>query len=197
MMFEKNYTNQQIAKGIIACDDKIYLYLVECFLKKVITHVCRNSGSREDGEELFDDVVLSIFEKIQDGKFDVNGGAFGGYFMTIVRNKWLDHLRKQHRVIHTEDLDVTSQTISGYDEGELVAEEIYLIQLRAISKHLQHLKKDEQEFMRMYYYAKQSLKTIAEYLGITDGNARVKHLRIKEKLRKMIANDPEFSILLT
>jgi len=101
------------------------------------------------------------------------------------------------KYIPTDSLDdINAPEISDYDEAELVAEEMYYIQVRAVKKHIKRLKEEEQEFIRMYYFAQQSLRAIAEHFGITEPNARVRHLRIKGKLRSLIQNDPEFATSL-
>ena len=47
--------------GLLSGDPDIYKYLDQSFRKNVIRHVCSNSGSIQDGEELYQDVVFEIY----------------------------------------------------------------------------------------------------------------------------------------
>jgi len=64
----KKYSNQEIADGILRQSPKVYRYLDSKFRERVIKYVGHNSGSSEDGEELFLYVVHEIFVNIKHGK---------------------------------------------------------------------------------------------------------------------------------
>jgi len=196
-MVGNNDKNKQIADGILNGDPKIYSYIDKNFREKVILFVCSKSGSKADGKELYYSVVYEIYLNVKEGKYDASKGSFKGYFMAVARNRWFDRLRGQQRK--------GGETISIYDKNTpeiphydhpIGEEDLESIKARAIKKHLSNLAEEDQLIIRMFYFARKSLNEIAEYLGINANNARQKLYRARERLRKLIKNDPEFGISL-
>ncbi len=185
------YSKQEIIKGIISFDKELYKYLDTMYRKKVIGHVLRNSGTREDGEDLYQDVVFEIYLTIKRDRYNADGrGTFEGYFWTITKRRWIDKLRKQK--LDIEPLPNEDDIPYEPEEAEYLKNQRILV----IRKYLEQLLPDEQEYIRMYYIAKQSIQTIADYFGTTYGGAQQKLHEIRKKLRQMIANDPEFGTSL-
>lgn len=189
------YNKKEIIHGIINFDKELYKHLDTMYREKVVWHVIKNSGTREDGEELYNDTIFEIYLNIERGRYSADGtGTFGGYLMTIVRSRWVDRLRK--RKLSFEELEVSNEQIPSDNETEATAEALKNQRIIAIRKHLERLSKDEQEYVRLYYFTQKSLPAIAEYFGTSYEYVRLKLYRIREKLKKMIANDPEFGTSL-
>jgi len=182
------YNKKEIIKGIINFDKEIYKYLDTTYREKVAGHVLKNSGTREDGEELYQDVVFEIYLNIKRGRYSADGdGTFEGYFWTIAKRRWVDKLRKRKWSFDPLDPD-----IPYFKESEHIKNERIL----AIRKYLGQLLPDEQEYIQLYYFTKESIQTIADYFGTTYGGAQQKLHEIRRKLRQMIADDPEFGTSL-
>lgn len=188
--FMSKYNKKEIIDGIINLDKEIYKYLDATYRENVIQHVLSNSGMREDGEEHYQDVIFEIYLNIKRGRYTADGsGTFEGYLMTIMRGRWIDKLRK-HKP-NFEPLPPNPE-IPYSDEPEALKNQRIL----AITKYMKELLPEEQEYIRLYYFAKKSLKAIADYFGTSHDYARLKLHRIRKKLRGMIANDPEFGTSL-
>ncbi len=84
---------------------------------------------------------------------------------------------------------------SGHNQAEIIAGDRAEEQAAAIEKHMQNLAEEDSLLLRLFYFAKKSLKEIAEQLSITANNARQKLHRARERLRRLIMNDPEFKHL--
>ena len=189
------YSKREIIHGIVHFDKELYKHLDTMYREKVVWHVTKNSGTREDGEELYNDAIFEIYLNIERGRYTTDGtGTFEGYLMTIVRGRWIDRLRK--RKLKFEELEASNEQIPSDDEVEATAEALKNQRIIAIRKHLGRLSKDEQEYVRLYYFTQKSLQAIAEYFNTSYEYVRLKLYRIREKLKKMIANDPEFGISL-
>jgi len=193
-MFRKEYTSAQIVAGLMSGDKKIYQYLDAVYRKQVIKHVRANSGSLEDGEELYQDVVMEVIIKVEQDVYDEERSKFHTYFMMISRSRWKDRLRKRKRAIQTTSLDESYEQISDFDEAEQNEQDLYYEQVEVMSGYISRLPEDEQEMIRLFYFAKKSLKTIAQEMGITYEYAKQKLYRIRKKLREMLDNDPNFGL---
>ena len=194
-MFKKEYTSEQIMEGLLCGDNKIYRYLDKKYRKQVIKHVCTNSGSREDGEELYQDVIFEAYLNVEQKKYDPKRSAFGTYFMMITRSRWKDRLRKRKKAIQTSPLDESINQIRNKDEADEAEKDHYNRRVRTMRGYISRLSVEEQEMIRLFYDAKKSLDAIAQEMGISYEYAKQKMYRIRKKLREMGYDDPD-SVLI-
>jgi len=193
MLFKK-YTAEVIMEGILNRDLKIYKYLDANFRWKTINHVRKNSGTTEDGEELYNDVLCNIYLNIERGKYDPTKGTFQSYFMQVMRNRWHNCLRKRKGLQNTVAInEVIENTHTETVDTE--AENYYTL-VQVLKRHLETLKENEQELIRLFYYEQNSIDAVALQLGMSHDYTKVKLYRTREKLRKLANDDPELRHLL-
>lgn len=96
MTEEKSEENpeQQWLTGIAAGDARVLRQLYEQFAPAVIAMVRSNSGSREDGEDLFEEVVVALWRKVSRQPVALRQ-SFSSYLLTIARRRWIDELRRR------------------------------------------------------------------------------------------------------
>jgi len=193
-MFSKKYTAHTIMTGILNRDLKIYKYLDANFRWKTINYVRKNSGTKEDGEELYNDVLCSIYINIERGKYDSDKGTFKGYFMQVMRNQWNYCLRKRQKLESTVELNEVIE--NTHTDTEPDTDDNYYTLVSILKKHVETLKENEQELIRLFYYEQHSIDAVASLLGMTHDYTKVKLYRTREKLRKLTNNDPELAQLL-
>lgn len=192
-MFKKEFTSEEIVAGLLAFNPKIYKYLDAVYRKNVINHVRSNSGAREDGEELYQDVVFEVFLNIEQGKYKMELSKFSTYFMMIARNRWTDKLRKRRSAIHTTPLENSSVHNTLTDEAANVDQEYHNSRAKAMRLCIAQLNEEEQEMIKLYYYGKMSLEAIANQMNISYKYAKQKLYRIRQKLKKLLGDYPELS----
>lgn len=195
-MFRKKYTSDEIIKGLLTRDVKIYRYVDAEYRPKVIRHVRHNSGSVEEGEELYQDVVYKVYVNAEQGKYDPERGEFDAYFMTIVRSTWLNKLRQLSRAINTTSMDDSYKEISDFDEAEQVAQDLYYHRVKILRECIAQLSKEEQQMIHLFYFTKKSLETIAEEMGFTYEYAKQKNFRIRNKIRELLKAYPNADLEL-
>jgi RNA polymerase sigma-70 factor (ECF subfamily) len=188
-MFRKKYHSCEIIKGLISGEPAIYRYLDATFRPKVIKYVCSNSGVLQDGEELYQDVVFEVYINVERNKYDVSKSKFCTYFMMIARNRWIDKLRKKQRTINTVSLAESNYQIERKNAGDTESLDNYNNKVRAIRRCIAQLNKDEQEMIRLFYFAKMSLETVAAKMNISYGYAKQKIHRIRAKLKNLLSED--------
>lgn len=189
----KKYRDQDVINGIVGLKSDIYQYLDFTYREKVINHVRHNSGSREDGEEHYQDVIYEIYLNIKEGRSPQN---FDRYFWTVNKFRWIDKLRKKKNALATtSELDGSKLTDANTIEQVESSTSIYLRLILLINRYLPKLSIEEQEYIRLYYYASKPLKVIAKNFGTSEKYARLKLHRIRGKLRKWIHDDPDFDAI--
>jgi len=194
MMFRKKYTSEEIIAGLLSNDIKIYRYVDTEYRSKVIRYVRQNSGSAEEGEELYQDAVYKIYVKAEQGKYDPERGEFGAYFMTIARNAWLNKLRKLKKTIDTTSIDDSDEQISDFDSVEEAEQDLYYRRVQAVRECIAQLNSEEQQMIHLYYFTKKSLETVAQEMGLTYKYAKQKIFRIRNKIREMLKDYPDVDL---
>lgn len=191
-MLRKEYTTEEIMQGLMSNNPAIYRYLDAVYRPKVTKYVRRNSGTHEDGEEVYQDVIYEIYLNIEQGKFKANKGKFEAYFMTITRRRWIDKIRKKNSLIDTTPLDIFDRQVSDTDLAEEVEKDVYNEKVHAMRGYILQLNEDERQLIDLYYFAEKSVEATAKQTGMTYDYARQKLHRTRKKLRDMMANDPIF-----
>lgn len=179
-MFRK-LSDNAIIDGIRSQDDKVLNYLYDHYYQTVKNHVLSNSGSEEDVSDVFQDAIITLYQKISADNFTLTS-ELKGYFFGIARNIWNVQLRHIRR---NEELN--SDFPDDNDEEVL---DIFF--QRIMSKAFNQLKPDCQECLTMYYDGF-SYEEIAERLGLkNESYARRKKYLCKEALMEIIKEDPEY-----
>jgi RNA polymerase sigma factor (sigma-70 family) len=132
--------------------------------------------TREDQKDLFQEIVLQLWKAYPGFK---GNSKFSTWMYRVALNTALVFLRKESRKVGQTELD---ENIDVADPGDSEEQEE---RLRHLYKAVQELNKIEKALIFLFL-ENQSHKEIAHSLGITEGNARVKLNRTKEKLQHII-----------
>ncbi|MBG6234948.1 RNA polymerase sigma-70 factor (ECF subfamily) [Pedobacter sp. CAN_A7] len=130
----------------------------------------------EDQKDLFQEVVLQLWKAYPGFK---GNSKFSTWMYRVALNTALVFLRKESRKVGQTELD---ENIDVADSGDNEEKEERLI---ILYKAVQELNKIEKALIFLFL-ENQSHREIAQNLGITEGNARVKLNRTKEKLQSII-----------
>ncbi len=126
--------------------------------------------------DLFQEIVIQLWKSF---------GSFRGeakittWMYRIALNTAISGFRKRSRLIKTEDIHESHFNIS--DSGEDNREEDF----QKLQSAIQHLSEIERA-MIMMALEEVPYEEIAETIGITQNNVRVRMNRIREKLRKLM-----------
>lgn len=141
-------------------------------------------SSREDAEECVSDALGVLWEKIP----PENPDPLLAYFLRVVRNISLNRRREKNakKRADGENLPIDELAdVIAFDDRE---EDSALIR-DALNGFLASLdKKDRNLFLRRFWF-EDDMKEIAEKLGISENNARVRLTRLKAKLRKHLEKE--------
>src|SRR5690606_6110778 len=145
----------------------------------IVHKVCRiYTDSPEAHEDLFQEIVLQLWKSFDSFKGD---SKFSTWMYRVGLNTAITLIRKKSRIIPTSSID--GQTYfdvkaSEYDEEK---EERLKLLYMAIKKL-----NDVDRALVLLYLEDMPYKDIAQTLGISEVNARVKMNRAKDKLKEMM-----------
>ena len=156
--------------GLEALIDKYAAYV-----GTIIRRIILPALSENDAEELAADVFMAIWRNPQ----KLTAENLKPYLAAAARNKALSRLRtaKQRQPIDEEFLTV---------EGDFETEADRRLLAEALSAALSEMEASDREILVGTYYYCRSLKESAEELGITDGAAKTRLFRARERLKKIL-----------
>ncbi len=156
-----------------------------------------NSGTPEDAEDLFQDAIFVVYEKVRGEEFSLTS-SFKTFFYSICRNLWLQHLNKNKRfdertvdVTEVEGfLPLSDDNLGEYDlfNPESERRRIYL-------KHFGSLSSDCQRVLSLFAKGK-SIRDITKVMGYaSEDYTKARKYSCKELLKKRIEGDTSYKEL--
>ena len=134
--------------------------------------------NRDDQQDLFQEIVCQLWKSYDSFR---NESQFSTWMYRVAINTAIVFLKKEKRKV--DKYEIASENI----KEETNDSEIKESQIEHFYKAVQKLEKIDKAII-FYQLEGFSHKEIGDNLGISEGNARVKLNRAKEKLKGMIKN---------
>ena len=146
--------------------------------QRIIHKICKiYTDNIHDHEDLFQEIVIQTWKSYSDYRGD---SKFSTWIYKIGLNTALALFKKKN--YKKEELHENLTHFKIYDDNNHEEKDA---QIQAMYDAI-HLLSDVEKALIMMFLEDKPYKEISEILGITEGNARVKMNRAKEKLRKII-----------
>ena len=174
--------DQYIIEKIINGDTNAYSVLVDRYKDLVYTLALRMVKNREEAEEVSQDTFIKVYKSL--GKFK-GDSKFSTWIYKVAYNTCLDRIKKYKK----EHLSIQ---IDEFTERHLKTVETVLDTIekaeksKAIKQCLELLPSDDAFLLTLFYFEEQSLEEIAEIIGLTANNVKVKLFRSRKKLAKIM-----------
>jgi RNA polymerase sigma factor (sigma-70 family) len=99
-----HFTQHKIIEGIRHKDKEVLGYVYKQYLPMVRYFIIRNQGSPEDAEDIFQEAMVAVFQRIKKRNLDLDC-AFKTYFYSVVRHMWLQYLDRNKIQYEFSDMD--------------------------------------------------------------------------------------------
>lgn len=168
----------QVLKG----ETTAFATLIDTYKDGVFALALRLSGSREDAEEIVQDVFLKIYENLRG--FEGNS-KFSTWLYSIAYNTAVSKLRtrkKYQSEIVVEDYSlVETQDLVGILDPLKRGEQKYFL-----ARALQQLSPEYRVIVELYYLEEMKIEEIEEIVGESNSNVKVKLYRARKKLCEIL-----------
>ena len=149
--------------------------------------VYRFQLSKTNDEDEAEDITIKTFSKAFDKIHLYNNRYnFKTWLISISKNIFLDHLRKQR----TDIISINKKESEAYkifDETPSAEDQLIIDQnLAQLLNYLKQLKPHYQEIINLRYFREMTYKEMADVLNEPIGNIKVKLLRAKKLLAEII-----------
>ena len=166
----------------------LYHWLYDYAMKVCYRYVNR----LEDAEELTSESFIKLYKNIQQFDFNRSGeteALFKGWFKRIVVNTCIDHLRRTH-------LKIVSQEIN--EEGEIFADKqesgIDKLMYQEIIEAIRELTPVYRTVLNLFVIEGYNHEEIANQLNISVGASKSNLSKARHNLRKIITKQSEYKV---
>ena len=149
--------------------------LMQRYSLQVHSAALRLMHDEEDAAEVTQTAFIQAYKQLASWQ----GGNFGSW-VTVIANhiglRLLEKEKRRQKVPLDENTDFPDETYNEEREQRLLS----------LEQAVGQLPEQEQQIIRWHYYEALPLQTIADRLGQTENNIKVRLFRIRERLKKKI-----------
>ena len=155
---------------------------------------CYLTGSRDTGEELYQDTMLKTFELMdririrndeEDELLSVRNYCMG-IAVRLYRNQHRKEALRTHLSLDDEEAGVGFVVSDGLNPEEIYEKKQEMLSVRAA---IRSLPEKHREIVYLFYYADQSIQEIAETLHLPQGTVKSRLNRAKKTLGKLLKEE--------
>ena len=185
-------TNDQILiNQILAGDTYAFTQLVNRYKDLVFTLALRMLKNREEAEEVSQDTFIKTYKSLDKFKGD---SKFSTWIYKVAYNSCLDRIKKNKKYLNDVEInEFTEHQVKIVDNAfdALVEEE----RNQLIQDCLHLLPSEDSFLLTLYYFEEQTLDEIANIVGLTANNVKVKIFRSRKKLASILKDRLEPEII--
>jgi RNA polymerase sigma factor (sigma-70 family) len=178
----------EIISAVLNGNQQAYAQIVERHKAFVFTLVLRYIKSREDAEEVAQDIFIKAYRALADFK---GASKFSTWLYTIITTTCISFLRKKKLDIHSLDNENVFETIENKDSGMSANQVEQKSRVAMVNNAIALLSPDDAEIVTLFYKGEQTLDEIAQVLGVEANTVKVRlhraRTRLKEKMQKHFA----------
>lgn len=173
--------DSEIISQVLSGDQQAFAGLVSRYQNYVFTLVLRFTKSREDAEELAQDIFVKAYRSLADFR---GASKFSTWLYTIVNNTCITFLRKKKLEVHSLEsekiFEVADNQVSGFGANQVEQKS----RVAMVNKSIALLEPDDATVITLFYKGEQSLEEIAQVLGVEPNTAKVRLHRARTRLRE-------------
>lgn len=173
--------DNELISQVLGGNTQAYAVLVERYQNYVFTLCLRMVKSREDAEELAQDVFVKAFRYLPDFRGEAK---FTTWMYTIVNNTCITFLRKKKQAIVSLDDESVFATADNMDSGSRANGVEKKSKSAMVNEAINMLSPDDAAIITLFYKHEQSLEEIAGILKLEANAAKVRLHRARTRLKE-------------
>ena len=182
--------DSEIISKVLAGDHQAYAQLVNRYQNYVFTLTLRMIKSREDAEEVAQDVFVKAYRALADFR---GASKFSTWLYTIVNTTCITFLRKKRLDVHSLDDEKVFEVADSQDSGMRANQVEQKSRAAMVTNAIALLSADDAQVITLFYKAEQSLDEVAQVLGVEINTAKVRlhraRARLKDKMQEHFSEE--------
>jgi RNA polymerase sigma factor (sigma-70 family) len=186
--FDDN-TVLQALRSTVNPDEAIrHLYRTQYNLTKI--YIQQNSGSEEDAEDIFQEVICSFIDIVKKDKFR-GESSVSTFLYALTRNTWLNELKKRDRAKIRDEKFEKQKDTTGPDVSHFIANRETNNQLMQLVNSLGETCK---QILLAFYFENLAMKDILKNLAYENEQVvRNKKYKCLKQLEQTITSNPQLA----
>jgi len=182
--------DNEIISRVLQGEQNAYAELVNRYQSYVFTLILRMVKSREDAEEIAQDVFVKAYRSLADFRGE---SKFSTWLYTITNTTSITFLRKKKLEVHSLDNEKVFEVADNKDSGfraNLIEQKS---RVNMVNEAIAMLSPDDAEIITLFYKAEQNLEEISRILRLETNTVKVRlhraRARLKEKMEKNFSEE--------
>ncbi len=175
----------ELIQHVLAGNQSVYAQLVERYQNFVFTIVLRYVKSREDAEEVAQDIFVKAYRSLADFK---GASKFSTWLYTVTTTTCLSFLRKKKLEVQSLDNEKIFAAADNIDGGMTANQIEQKSKVTMVNEAIKLLSPDDAQVITLFYKGEQTLEEIAGIMGKEPNAVKVQlhraRTRLKEKMQK-------------
>jgi RNA polymerase sigma factor (sigma-70 family) len=172
---------QALLKGLAQNDSKAVEALYKNHFAMIQHFVLNNNGSFDDARDLFQEAMITLYEKVQSDSF-VLSCQIKTYLFSICKNLWLKRLQQMSK--YSAPLSTEEESIAV--EADLEAFQKKDAAFSMMNRALNSLGEPCKSLLEGYYLNKKGMQELADDFGYTNAdNAKNQKYKCLMRLKKL------------
>ena len=173
--------DNEIISRVLRGEQGAYADLVNRYQGYVFTLVLRMIKSREDAEEVAQDVFVKTYRSLANFRGE---SKFSTWLYTITNTTCITFLRKKKLEVHSLDNEKVFEVADSRDSGFRANMIEQKSRVSMVNRAIAMLNPDDAEIITLFYKAEQTLDEIARILKIEVNTAKVRLHRARGRLKE-------------
>ena len=183
-----NFSDDAIVAGILSNNlDEVIFYIYKHYAELISFNVVTMGGSLQDGEDIFQETVVTFIDLIRKGKFR-RDSSVKTFLVSVARNIWLNELKRKKSGDQRARIFETSRGQIEQDIAENLNQRETREQLLSL---MGHLGESCRKILTLFYYENLPFDEIVGKMGYeTEQVARNKKYECMKELSDLIRKNP-------
>lgn len=173
--------DSEIISNVLNGDQQAYAALVSRYQNYVFTLTLRMIKSREDAEEVAQDIFIKAYRSLADFRGD---SKFSTWLYTIVNTTCITFLRKKKMELHSLDNEQVFEVADSMESGLRANQIEQKSKLAMVNEAIKLLGPEDARVITLFYKAEQSLDEISRVLGMETNAVKVRLHRARARLKE-------------
>ena len=174
-------SDNDIIVQVLRGNQQLFAELVKRYQNFVFTIILRYVESREDAEEISQDVFVKAYRSLADFRGD---SKFSTWLYTITSTTCITHLRRKKHDVFSLDQENVFARAENLNSGFSANEVEQKSKINMVNNAIALLSPDDAQVITLFYKAEQSLDEIAVIMGLETNTVKVRLHRARQRLRE-------------
>jgi len=167
---------EEVKRLVNQNDNDSHRALFEAYYKRTFSVVYNILRRRENAEDITQDAFIKAFQNLHQLQ---DKAKFGAWLSVIASNLARNYLKREKRIILTEDLPETS---SGSAPDDTEASVLRNLEIERVRKAIRTLPPEQYQVVVLQYYHDLKVEEIAAMLKIRAGTVKSRLFRARQRL---------------